>query len=179
MGFTLFEVMIAVLLLAMVSSMIYSILNVSIRFSEKGEKSILLLERERGLLALLQRQISSGWYDRQKKEVVISAEESVLRVVTRAPLHYPQAGLVLAVYRYDAGSSTLYYQEKRDFYNIDYHSDYVPDFEEMTVLAENCPALSFSYEGNSNSVTVVYDGKEFDFTPWCQVETREIRHDGV
>ncbi|MCJ7602968.1 MAG: prepilin-type N-terminal cleavage/methylation domain-containing protein [Desulfobulbaceae bacterium] len=171
-GFTLFEVMVAVFLLAMVSSMIYSILNVSIRFSEKGEKSILLLEREQGLIGILQRQIKNGWYDEQKKEVAIAADDTMLRIVTRAPLLYPLAGVVLAVYRYDPESASLYYLEKRDFFNIDYGDDYVPAYEDMQELVENCRPLSFSYEENSSSVTVLYDGKEFNFTPWCQVETR-------
>lgn len=171
-GFTLFEVMVAVFLLAMVSSMIYSILNVSIRFSEKGDQSILLLEREQGLIGILQRQIKNGWYDEQKKEVAIAADETMLRITTRAPLLYPLAGVVLAVYRFDPESATLYYLEKRDFYNIDYGDDYLPAFEDMQVLVENCRPLSFSYEEDSSSVTVAYDGKEFNFTPWCQVETR-------
>lgn len=171
-GFTLFEVMVAVFLLAMVSSMIYSILNVSIRFSEKAEKSILLLEREQGLTGILQRQIKNGWYDGQKKEVAIAADDTMLRIVTRAPLLYPLAGVVLAVYRYDPESATLYYLEKRDFYNIDYDDEYVPAYEDMQVLVENCLPLSFAYEEDSSAVTVLYDDREFSFTPWCQVETR-------
>lgn len=172
-GFTLFEVMVAVLLLAMVSSMIYSILNVSIKFTEKGEEKILLLEREQGLLGLLQRQIKSGWYDAKKKEVLITADEETLRVVTRAPLLYPRAGTVLAVYRFDPASSSLYYLEKRDFYNIDYNEDYLPDYDDMMLLLANSAPLSFSYEDDSSAVTVFYDGKEHDFQPWCQVDARE------
>ncbi|RJX33796.1 MAG: prepilin-type N-terminal cleavage/methylation domain-containing protein [Desulfurivibrio sp.] len=171
-GFTLFEVMVAVFLLTMVSSMIYSILNVSIRFAEKGDNRILLLEREHGLLGILQRQIRHGWYDEQKKQVAIVADDTMLRITTRAPLLYPLAGVVIAVYRYDPDSDTLYYQEKRDFYNIDYAEDYVPALEDMQVLVEDCRPLSFSYEEDSSSVTVIYDDREFNFTPWCQVETR-------
>ena len=172
-GFTLFEVMVAVFLLAMVSSMIYSILNVSIKFSEKGENTILAFEREQGLLGLLERQIKNGWYDEQKKEVDITAEETMLRIVTRAPLLYPHAGVVVAVYRYDPQNSELYYLEKRDFYNTDYGSEYVPPLDEMQLLMEDCPPLSFAYEEDSSAVTVNYDDRELQFTPWCQVEIRE------
>jgi len=42
-GFTLFELIIAMLLVTMVSVMIYSILNVGIKFSDKGDKKILAL----------------------------------------------------------------------------------------------------------------------------------------
>ncbi|MCB2181679.1 MAG: prepilin-type N-terminal cleavage/methylation domain-containing protein [Desulfobulbaceae bacterium] len=172
-GFTLFEVLIAVLLLAMISSMIYSILNVSIKFAEKGEKKILLMEREQGLLGLLQRQIKSAWYDDKSKQVLINADEERLNVVTRAPLLNPQVGTVLALYRYDPGSATLYYTEKRDFYNIEYADDYAPDYEDMMVLMDNCPPLTFSYPEESSDVTVEYDGSEYEFWPWCQVSSRE------
>lgn len=172
-GFTLFEVMVAVLLLAMVSSMIYSILNVSIKFTEKGENQILKLEREHGLLTLLQRQITSAWYDSKQKQVPLVADDNMLRVVTRESLLYPYNRLVLALYRYDPDGQTLYYTEKRDFYNIDYDDEYVPELDDMIVLMENCPSLSFTYEDGSSSVGVVYDEKEFEFTPWCQTATRE------
>ncbi len=172
-GFTLFEVMVAVLLLAMVSSMIYSILNVSIKFTEKGEQQILQLEREHGLLTLLQRQITSAWYDKKKKEIPLSADDNMLRIVTRESLLYPYNRLVLAVYLYDPDSQTLYYTEKRDFYNIDYDEEYVPELDDMVVLMEDCPLLSFTYEDDSSSVGVVYDEKEFEFTPWCQTTARE------
>lgn len=171
-GFTLFEVMVAVLLLAMISSMIYSILNVSITFAEKGEKRIIRMEREQGLLNLLQRQIKGAWYDDRLKQVVITADEEILRVVTRAPLLYPYAGTVLALYRYDPDSQTLFYTEKRDFYNQEY-DDYIPEFDEMTALMNNCPLLTFSYPDDSSVVRVGYGEKEFEFWPWCQVQSRE------
>lgn len=167
-GFTLFEILVAVLLLAMVSSMIYSIMNVSIRFSEKGERGVLMLEREQGLLGLLQRQIESAWYDELKKQVRISADEDILRLVTRAPLLYPQAGVVLAVYRYDEAEATLYYQEKRDYYNSDYDDEYVPEYDTMIRLLENDGPLLFTYPEDALAVTVAYRDTEYEYTPWCQ-----------
>lgn len=176
-GFTLFEVMVAVLLLAMVSTMIYSILNVSITFSEKGEKRILALERKLGLLGLLDRQIKCAVYDDRRKEVAMAADDTIFRLTTRAPLLYPRAETVLAVYRYDPDSNVLYYLEKRDFYNAEYEEDYLPDFDEMTVLIPDSPPLSFSYEEGESAVLVIFDGEEHVFTPWCQIETRESVHD--
>ncbi len=171
-GFSLFEVIIAVLLLAIISSMMYSILNVSLRFAEKGEKHILLLARKQGLIGLLQRQIKNSWYDEQKKKVDIIADDTTLRITTREPLLYPEAGIVVAFYRYDLGSEKLYYLEKRDFYNIDYNENYIPELDEMQILVEQCPPLSFAYGANESSVTVYYRDKEYTFSPWCQIETR-------
>ncbi|MFZ5765954.1 MAG: PulJ/GspJ family protein [Thermodesulfobacteriota bacterium] len=176
-GFTLFEVMVAVLLLAMVSTMIYSILNVSITFSEKGEKRILALERKLGLLGLLERQVKCAVYDDRRKEVAMSADDTIFRLTTRAPLLYARAETVLAVYRFDPNSNVLYYLEKRDFYNADYEGDYIPDFEEMTVLIPDSPPLSFSYEEGESAVLIIVDGEEHVFTPWCQIEKRESVRD--
>ena len=105
--------------------------------------------------------------------MLISADEEILRIVTRAPLLYPHAGVVLAVYRFDSDSATLYYQEKRDFYNVDYEEDYVPDYDEMVVLIEESVPISFSYPDDSSSVVIVYEDMEYEITPWCQVSTRE------
>jgi hypothetical protein len=124
-------------------------------------------------LGLLERQIKSGWYDEQKRAVDISADEAMLRIITRAPLLYPRAGVVVAFYRYDPDSANLYYLEKRDYYNTDYDSEYVPALDDMRILIENCPPISFSYSDTSSSVTVDYNGREIQFTPWCQVEARD------
>ncbi len=172
-GFTLFEVMVAVLLLAMVSSMMYSILNVSIKFSEKGEKKIVIMERRHALLSLLERQIKSAWYDDRLKQVVITAQDEVFRIVTRSPLLYPHAGTVLALYRYDPDVRVLYYTEKRDFYNIDYDNEFIPEYEDMMVLFDNAPLLTFSYPEDSSMVTISLDEETFEFRPWCQVASRE------
>ena len=51
-GITLFELLIAVVLLGMVSTMIYSVLNVGITFSAKGEKHLETLARKKNLLSL-------------------------------------------------------------------------------------------------------------------------------
>jgi len=167
-GFTLFEVLVAVLLLAIISSMIYSVLNAGIRFSEQGERKIVSLERKLGLLNLLQRQVQGGWYDEKQNKVVISADENLLRIVTTSPLLYPDAGVVMAFYRIEAGTEALYYQEKRDFYNIDYNEDYEPDFEEMQLLLAEPGPLQFEYDEENKTVRVTYLGSEYEFSPWCQ-----------
>lgn len=167
-GFTLFEVLVAVLLLAIISSMIYSVLNVGIRFSAQGEKKILALEREIGLLELLRRQVMGGLYDERQKKVIISAEESQLMVVTRAPLLYPELGVVAAFYRFDPDSESLYYQEKKDFFNTDYDDQYQPDFEEMYLLLEGAGPIQFGYDEESKVVQVTFMEKEYEFSPWCR-----------
>lgn len=167
-GFTLFEVLVAVLLLAIISSMIYSVLNVGIRFSEQGEKKVLALERQIGLLELLQRQVMGGWYDERQKKVIVSAEDNRLTIVTTAPLLYPELGVVVACYRFDPGSESLYYKEKRDFFNTEYDDQYQPDFEEMYLLLEDAGPLQFGYDEESKVVQVTFMGKEYEFSPWCR-----------
>lgn len=85
-GITLFELLIAVVLLGMVSTMIYSVLNVGIAFSAKGGSRLESLAREKNLLGLLRRQVNGAWYDLRFGRAEISGGDGVLRIVTRQPL---------------------------------------------------------------------------------------------
>lgn len=165
-GFTLFEILIAMLLLGIISTMIYSVLNVGIKFSSKGEKRVHSLERERNFLVLLHRQINCAWYDTQQKKIVISADDDILRLVTRSPLIWHKAGLVLAVYRYLPDEKAVYYIEKKDFYNTEYNEEYVPDFLDMIKLSGDIEALVMTYDPEfGQGVSVEYGDKQYEFTP--------------
>ncbi|MDD5758548.1 MAG: prepilin-type N-terminal cleavage/methylation domain-containing protein [Desulfobulbaceae bacterium] len=167
-GFTLFEVMIAMILLAMVAAMIYSVLNVGIKFADQGGKKILAMERKYGFLTLVQRQITSAVYDPVKKRIMMSANDDIFKVVTRNPLVYPEAGVVLAIYRYNAGERAIYYVEKRDYYNVDYTDEYVPDFDEMTILAQDEESFSVQYDEEAGpEVLVTFRGEEYALVPRC------------
>lgn len=166
-GFTLFEVLVAILMLGMVSMMLYSVLNVSIRMSDKGEKAIYEAARQHGIMRLLHDQILSAWYDTTARKVQVSGGDEILRLVTRAPLRYRNDGVVLAVYRYDNGSGTLYYTEKRDYYNTDYDEEYVPDFDDMLVLSTGVEPLSFEVDEESQAVTVNYGEQSYLMYPKC------------
>ncbi len=170
-GFSLFELMIAMLLLAMVSVMIYSVLNVGIRFSDKGNKRILAMERKYGLVNLFQRQIKSAVYDVKKQEVLISSDDDLFRVVTRNPFIYQYAGVVLALYRYSASESAIFYTEKRDYWNVDYDEDYIPELDDMILLAMDEESLEISYDKNMGpEVSFVYRGETYTLVPRCADE---------
>lgn len=162
-GVTLFELLVAVLLLSMVSGMIYSILHTGIRFSEKGDKKIQAMARQHGLLELMHKQIKCAWFDKTLRKVRISADDEILRVATRRPLLYRSAGLVLAVYRYNGDEQSMYYLEKRDFYNQDYNDQYVPDFDEMELLAPDSVIISMSYDDDAGIVTVETGETSYEF----------------
>lgn len=162
-GVTLFELLVAVLLLSIASGMIYSILHTGIRFAEKGDKKIQEMTRQHGLLELMHKQIKCAWYDRTQNKIMISADNDILRVVTRRPLLYRSVSLVLAVYRYNEDEQAMYYLEKRDFYNQDYDDQYVPDFEEMELLAPDSVIISMSYDDEAGFVTVEAGEKSYEF----------------
>ena len=176
-GFTLFEILISMVLLAMVAAMIYSVLNVGIKFTDQGGKKILAMERRYGLLNLIQRQVTSAVYDPLKKRLLLSAGDEQFSLVTRNPFIYPEAGVVLAIYRYNAGERAIYYTEKRDYYNTDYalsspadaaQAGYQPDFGEMTVLAEDEDPLVVEYDEEAGpEVTVSYRGEAYTMAPKC------------
>lgn len=166
-GVTLFELLVAVLLLALVSTMIYSVLNVGISFAAKGEKKIFAMSQEQGFFELLDRQITSAWYDPRQRKIRISADETTLKIFTHQPLLYRNVGLVLAIYRYDPAENTVYYTEKRDYYNIDYTDDYVPALENMYFLLRTKSPLAWSYDEEAESVTVNYGDKQYELIPKC------------
>lgn len=160
------ELMVALLLLGMLSVMIYSMLNVGIKYSEKGTATILTMARRTSFLGLLNEQIGNAFYDAKEKKLMISSEDGVFRIVTRRPFIYRSAGVVLAVYRYNHSERMLYYQEKRDYYNPDYDDKYVPDFGAMVVLARDEPDFQVIYDPESGEgVTVSYQGAEYVFYP--------------
>ena len=165
-GFSLFEVLIAMVLLAMVSVMIYSVLNVGIKFTDQGARKILAMERKYAFLTLVERQISSAVYDSVNRRIMMRADDDLFKVVTRNPFIYPEAGVVLAIYRYNAGEQAIYYTEKRDYYNIDYGEDYMPDFGEMTVLARDEEAFSVQYDEEAGpEVLFTYRDEEYSLVP--------------
>lgn len=173
-GVTLFELTVAVLLLGMISTMIYSVLNVGIRFADKGEKQILAIEKEQGFLSLLHRQVNSAWYNKKLKKIMIYADTDKLQILTLQPFIYRSSGLVLAIYRYDAAEQMVYYTEKRDFYNIDYDEDYTPDFEEMQFLISTDSPITWSFEPDDEGVSVVYEEEEYYFVPKCIPTTPKV-----
>ncbi len=162
-GVTLFELLVAVLLLSIASGMIYSVLHTSIKFSEKGEKKIQEMARQHGLLELMHKQIKCAWFEDAQRKVKVAADNDILRVVTRYPLKYRSVGLVLAVYRYNADEQAMYYLEKKDFYNIDYDDQYIPDFDEMELLAPDIVTISMTYDEKARLLTVEAGDATYEF----------------
>lgn len=170
-GFSLLELLIAVLLLTMISVMIYSVLNVGIKFSHQGETRLLSLAREQGFLALLHQQIGSAVYDLRERKVEISVDDDMLRIVTKRPLFYQDAGIVLAIYRFNADEQTIFYTEKKDFYNPDYDTDYLPGLDEMFAIITSAKDFLIEQDTESGVVTVEYEDGQYTFRPRCWPQT--------
>ena len=166
-GITLFELLVAVVLLAMVSTMIYSVLNVGIKFSARGGKHLETLSREKNLLSLLRRQVNGAWYDLRLGRAEISGGDGVLRIVTRQPLLHRNAGSVLAVYRVNVAEQALYYLEKKDYFNTGYGEGYLPDFSEMEKMYGAERPVGLAYDPEQSRVTVTLSGEAFAFVPKC------------
>lgn len=164
-GFTLVELLVAVLLLAMISAMIYSILSVAIRTSAKGEKMVLAMDRDLGILALLDSQITSAWHDPQINQTMISADGDTLRLITRRPIIHRNAEPVLAIYRFNPGDRTIYYLEIKDYFNTEYDDAFRPDFDEMTPLLTVRNDFSFHFDEQEITVAVEFNNTEFLFHP--------------
>lgn len=168
-GFTLFEILISVVLLGIISAMIYSVLNMSIRFVDKGEERIRAIAREQGVHNLLRRQVESAFYDSKKRAILMSTSEGgdIVRLATRSPLINRSAGLVMAFYRYEPGEDALYYGEKRDFFNIDYDEAYEPRLDEMHLLTTGIGGFSALYDEESGGLRLEFRGRSYSMIPRC------------
>lgn len=166
-GFTLLELLIAVLLVTMISVMIYSVLHVSITFSHKGETRLLSLAREQGFLSLLHQQVNSVLYNQQQRKIEIFTDDESLRLITMRPLMYRDAEVVLAIYRFNTDDRTVYYTEKKDFYNPDFDQDYLPEFDDMAALISIENDFSWDYDPDSGEVTIEYENSRYTFKPRC------------
>ncbi|MDA8160981.1 MAG: prepilin-type N-terminal cleavage/methylation domain-containing protein [Desulfobacteraceae bacterium] len=167
-GFTLFEVLIAMLLLAMVAGMLFSVISVGIKFTDQGNRRILAMERKYGFLSLISRQIASAVYDPTQKRILMWADDTAFKLVTRNPYIYPEAGEVLAIYRYNADEQAIYYTEKRDYYNIDYGEKYVPDFKDMTIISRAESDFMVQYDQDTSpEVLLEYRGEQYSVVPKC------------
>jgi prepilin-type N-terminal cleavage/methylation domain-containing protein len=166
-GFSLLEVLVASILITMVAAMIYSVLNVGIKFSHQGEVRLQAIARQQGFLSLLQQQISSALYDPQRRKMEISADGETLRLVTRAPLLFPDLGVVLAFYRYRPEERTVYYTELIDYYNPDFDEEYKPDFDQMYTAVSTDGNFLMEYDEETGEILVDYEDNEYIFRPRC------------
>ncbi|MEN8134911.1 MAG: prepilin-type N-terminal cleavage/methylation domain-containing protein [Thermodesulfobacteriota bacterium] len=164
-GVTLIELMVAMLLLVMVTAMLYSVLNVGIRFSQKGEERLAVIGLERSFLDLLHRQVHGVWYDQSQKKLLIDVERNLLKMVTTSPMVERDGGLVLAVYLYDPGDGVLYYTEKLDFYNVDYDESYAPAPDEMIVLLRDINEIDWQYDEAEGLLELSYLGQDYELLP--------------
>ncbi|MBU0680666.1 MAG: prepilin-type N-terminal cleavage/methylation domain-containing protein [Proteobacteria bacterium] len=171
-GLSLLEVMVALLLLTVASTMIYSMLDRSLFFADKGEGKSQEIEEHYALVSLLQRQVQSGWLNPATKKVLISGEQDCLRLATAIPFQARAGQVVMAFYRYNPDDNTLYYLEKKDFYNTEY-TELVPEYSEMTALVTVSRGLRLDFDEESNTVTLRYGTQSYAFRPWCAAPTAE------
>ncbi|MEN8257568.1 MAG: prepilin-type N-terminal cleavage/methylation domain-containing protein [Thermodesulfobacteriota bacterium] len=173
-GLSLLEVMVAMLLLTIASGMIYSMLNRSIFFAGKGENKSREIEEHYALVSLLQRQVQSGWRNpTTTRKVLISGRKDLLRLATATPFQARTGQVVMAFYRYNPEENTLYYLEKKDFYNPDY-TELIPDYSDMMALITVPRGLSLDFDEESNTVTLIYIDQTYEFRPWCAPEVLEV-----
>ena len=167
-GITLLELMVAMLIMALIGTMLYSVLNVGINFSRKGEERARHLGRDRALLGLLHRQLQGAWYDRLQKKVLIATTGDELKLVTTVPLLYRDQGMVLAIYIYNPKDDSLYYTEKKDFYNPAYFKDdFKMERKEMVVLLKEVGRMGLDYDKEEGKVGVTYRERLYDLPVRC------------
>ncbi len=173
-GLTLLEIMVSILIFSMISTLIFSILDRSFAFTAKGEARVLEIERHYGLIHLIRRQVQGAWFDQKLKAIQISSEtENRLTLTTTASLMHEDSTLVMAFYTFDPTTATLYYTERKDFYNTDYKHE-PPSLTEMIPLLTIEEPFSLQADPDSDFVILTYKGQEYIFHPFCTRQSQEF-----
>jgi prepilin-type N-terminal cleavage/methylation domain-containing protein len=173
-GLTLLEVMISVLIFSMISVLIFSILDRSAAFTAKGDKRVRTLEQNYNLSSLIRRQVQGAWIDqKQQKAGINQLSDLQISIITTSSIMYPPTTLVIAFYDFDEESGTLFYTERRDFYNQDYN-DQFPPIEEMIPLLVTDQPFRLQTTEESNLVSLTLAGKQYTFHPFCLQQDEEI-----
>ncbi len=167
-GFSLLELLVAMVILAIMSAMVYSVLHSGLRFADRGSARILETERESAFLMLLAEQMRSAYFDPEQQQVAMAAEPDMLRLVTRRPLLNLDSPMVLAFYLYEPEKKTISYAEKIDYYNPDYDETYRPPMEETTLLFTSRRHLFITPGDEAGSVTITLGGEEFTLRARCR-----------
>ncbi len=175
-GLTLLEVMISILIFSMISVLIFSILDRSALFTTKGEEQVRKLEQHYNLTLLVRRQVQGAWIDPATKSPNINQlSDQQFSVITTSSIMYPAASLILAFYEFDPDTGTLYYTERRDFYNPDYNDNFPPQDDMIPLLKTDKPFQLYTGE-DSSLVTLVLAGKEYRFYPMCLKQLEDDSH---
>lgn len=173
-GFTLLEVMISILMFSMISVLIFSMLDRSFVFTAKGEAQVLRLEQQYGLINLVRRQVQGAWLDPKQKKVHLNSEnEYQFSIITTSSLMFQGSPLVIAFYEFNPGDATLYYTERKDYYNPDY-VDQFPDLEEMIPLLHVPEPFSLQADAESDFVTLFFNNEHYIFHPFCTQYSEEF-----
>ena len=150
-GFTLLEVMVAIVLLSIIMTTAYGALRLGARSWEAGVTRAVATGDYRTAVEIVQRQASQAlaitWPDDATRPIAFTGEQDRCRFIAPAPQQYRQAGLfeyTLAVSASDTGKQLLlsympYRPGGSDFRN--------PDPEQQLILADGLMAVSIDYFG--------------------------------
>ncbi len=173
-GFTLLEVMISIVIFGMISTLIFSILDRSFVFTEKGEAKILKIEQQNGFIDLVRRQVQGAWVDPRRRTTHINSEnEQQFSIVTTSSIMFAGSPLVVAFYEFEPSTNTVYYTERKDFYNPDYVEQF-PNQEEMIPLLNVDDSFSLQTDENSDFVILFLNNKEYIFHPFCTKQPEDF-----
>ncbi len=153
-GFTLLEMLLAVSILALVITVMYSSLSVGIKSWEKGERDIEFYQKMRAASELLHREISStfpysitpGEFDTHKKFYAFYGKSDSLKLVSYADLHKRTGGLSLLELWVDEdrglllGEDAALVTNQSDLNNIDLRDD-----DRTIELCPNVKKVEFRY----------------------------------
>jgi len=170
-GFTLLELLVAVVLLGLAGSVIYGLFFAGVTISGKGQARLLADSRLSGLARLLERQVETAWFDQRRQRPGIVFADQTLYLYTTSPLIHPEYDLVLAMYQLADDGRALLYQERIDFHSFSLEPGDLPPMEETVPLAVFSQPVALSFDQESTSVILETEEERYALYP----KTRPVK----
>ncbi len=152
-GFTLLEIMVAMVVLTMIISTAFGALRLAERSWEAGLEHAGETERLRTVSAVLQRSFSQilalSWSENTKTHIAFSGDQKQLRFIAPAPQHHGATGLfeyTLVVAPHAGSNRLMLYYRLHDPDHIGFAAD--GSDRQQVLLVDELKTASFAYYGS-------------------------------
>lgn len=152
-GFTLLEIMVAIVVLSIIMTTAYGALRMGARSWEAGVERTLESDDLRSTASFLQRQISQAlvmtWPDELERHITFSGERTRLQFIAPAPLQSGDAGLYEYTLSVEDGATGSQLVLAYIPYDPGGEAFRKPGPDQRLVLAQRLDGVEFDYFGNN------------------------------
>ncbi len=156
-GFTLVEILIAMVLLSMTLLLMFSSLYTANKYWQMGEKTIEKNEEKRLVSQFIRNQIAQAvpilWIEKGQRKLLFQGNSDELRFVSTLPAHRGGGGLSVLILKVVTTDSTKQLGLSYSLLDPDTTPfiDSISDYEEFVVIANDIDTINLSYFGKTKN----------------------------